>query len=374
MLMHRRAFCGAALAAGVTAAWPGQAAAPVTLTDLAGRRVQLPRPARRIVLLEARDVVTMALLVPDPVSHLVGWAGVDRIDSPLLQARFAQGRKIPVVGLLTPDSLSLESILQLAPDLVVASSYMLPTGGADLLVQRLSAAGIPVVYSDLSSHGGAGAVSSGVIANLHAHVRLWGDILGVPDRAAAFSALVTEHLTRVAMRLQGTTPVTSYLEIQSSLEDCCWAAGNQIWGELLRLAGGQTLAAVTEPWYQKLSLETLLTTPHDVYLASGGGWAAGGRPAIGPGLDAAQGREGLRRLTTRTGFSELASVRTQRVHGIWTGLISMMPLNVLFVERVATWLHPHRFPDLNPADTLARINTAFFAQPLMGPLWASLQE
>lgn len=54
---------------------------------------------------------------------------------------------------------------------------------------------------------------------------------------------------------------------------------------------------VTAPWFQKLQLEYLLSTPNDVYIASGGGWDAGGRPAIGPGLDSAKGREGLRRLT-----------------------------------------------------------------------------
>ena len=40
----------------------------------------------------------------------------------------------------------------------------------------------------------------------------------------------------------------------------------------------------------------------------------------------------------------------------------------------AKWLHPDRFADLDPAQTLAEINRRFLAAPLGGPLWVSLVE
>jgi iron complex transport system substrate-binding protein len=52
----------------------------------------------------------------------------------------------------------------------------------------------------------------------------------------------------------------------------------------------------------------------------------------------------------------------------------MAPLNPLFVEIAAKWLHPDRCADLDPARTLEDINRRFLAQPVAGPLWVSLKE
>jgi len=371
--IYRRSVCRALLLGGLATIFPAGATAPLTVTDMAGRTVTLPAPPQRIVLLEARDIVSMAMLHPDPASRVVGWAAADRIDSALLQSRFADQGRIKVVGKQTPDTISLEALISLSPDLVVTNLYMTPQGSDDPLVAQLARAGIPVIFSDVSSNGVAGT-ARGAIANMHSTMRMWGEVLGAAPQAAALSQFVDEHLDRVRSRLAGAAPVTTYLELQSTVDDCCWAAGNGVWGELLALAGGRMLPAVTAPWFQKLQIEYLLATPHEVYIASGGGWAVGGRPAIGPGLDAASGRAGLARLTERTGFTGLSSVRQQRVHGIWTGLIAVPPLNMLFIELAAKWLHPARCLDIDPAATLADINARFAGVPIPGPLWVSLKE
>ncbi|SFU23432.1 hypothetical protein SAMN05518861_1722, partial [Mesorhizobium sp. YR577] len=66
-------------------------------------------------------------------------------------------------------------------------------------------------------------------------------------------------------------------------------------------------------------------------------------------------------------------VRSKRVHGIWTGLIAVPPLNILFIELAAKWLHPERCEDIDPSATLAEINERFLGTPIEGPLWASLE-
>lgn len=130
---------------------------------------------------------------------------------------------------------------------------------------------------------------------------------------------------------------------------------------------------MTAPWFEKLSLEYLLSTPYDVYIASGGGWASGSRPAIGPGIDPKLGQVGLQRLIDgRPAFNHLASVRGKRVHGIWTGLITNLALNVVFVAQAAKWLHPEQCADLDPAAILNIINRDFAAFPIEGPLWTSI--
>ncbi len=373
--IDRRTFCGALFLGGLISSSPILAAALRTVTDMAGRKVKLSGVPKRIVLLEAKDIVSMALVHPEPVSLVLGWAAVDRIDSRVLQRSFENDRRIEVVGKQTPDTISIEGLISLSPDLVVATSFMAPLLGDDLLVERLERAGIPVIFSDLSSNTTTDkTATTDTIVDMRRQLTMWGEILEAGERASAFLSFFDEHLDSVSRRLKGAPPVTTYLEVQSTLDDCCWAAGTKIWGELLEIAGGKTLPSVTAPWFQKLQLEYLLSTPNDVYIASGGGWDAGGRPAIGPGLDLAKGREGLRRLTERIGFNQIPSVRNGRVHGIWTGLISMSPLNIVFIELVAKWLHPEQCADLDAAATLAEINRQFLSIPIDGPLWVSLQE
>lgn len=374
MTITRRRLCAFAAAAPLLAmTGPAAADRRFDLIDLAGRRVQLAARPQRIVLLEGHDLLTMSLLHPDPAASVVGWAATDRIDSKELQEKLENGRSIPIVGKQTPETISLEGVIALSPDLVVTNAFMTPQGDADPLIEQLTKVGIPVVFSDASSNTATEQSSSGPVNKLKANMRLWGALLGAGTKVDQLLSFQERTLLDIEARLSNVAPVTTYLEVQSTPDDCCWAAGQKVWGELLTLAGGRSLPEVTAPWFQKLSLEYLLTTPHDVYIATGGGWASGNRPAIGPGLEPELGREGLKRLIDgRPGFSELASVRSNRVHGIWSGLITNLPLNIVFVALAAKWLHPEQCADVDPAAILAAINRDFAAFPIDGPLWASI--
>jgi iron complex transport system substrate-binding protein len=374
MMMTRRHLCGSLLAAtllgGVV---PARAVGKITVVDMAGRSVELAALPKRIVLLEAHDLLTMSLLHPDPASLVVGWAATDRIDSETLKQRLQGKHRIEVVGKMTPETVSLEGLIALAPDLVVTTAFMTPPEGSDLLVDRLQELGVPVLFSDTSSNTLASDKSLAPLASLEALMHMWGAILGTQARAEAYLELVRRSLADVASGLAGSSPVTTYLEVQSTTDDCCWAAGRKIWGELLAIAGGAPLPAVQAPWFEKLSLEYLLSTPHDVYIASGGGWAAGGRPSLGPGIMPDAARLSLKTLVeARPAFQGLSSVQHGRVHAVWTGLITNPPLHILFVAQLARWLHPDRFPETYAAGLLDTINRDFAAVPIDGPLWTSL--
>ncbi|EUB99229.1 ABC-type transporter, periplasmic subunit [Rhizobium sp. CF080] len=374
MVITRRALCASAVLAGL-ASLTGAASAEeaITVIDLAGRTVHLPARPKRIVLFEGRDLVTMSLLHSDPASIVAGWAAVDRIDSEILQKRLLNGHSISAVGKQTPDTLSLEGLIGLAPDLVVTNAFMTPQGANDPLLQQFQELGIPVVFSDASSNAQKEIAPTDPVGDLRVAMRMWGTLLGAQAKAESFLAFFDRQLADITAHLKGAEPVTTYFEVQSTVDDCCWAAGRKVWGDLLAIAGGQPLPEVKAPWFQKLSLEYLLAAPHEVYIASGGGWSSGSRPAIGPGIDQKKGSESLKRLIeARPGFDHLASVRDRRVHGIWTGLITNAPLNIVFVAIAAKWLHPQRGADIDPARILETINREFAAFPIEGPLWASI--
>lgn len=349
---------------------PAFGAAGRQVTDMAGRTVDLLERVERIVLLDARDILSLSLLHPDPSSLIVGWAAPETLDSNALRTQYDSG--IPVIGGQTGDTVSLETILALAPDLVVATARMEPDLGAGALTRRLGEAGIPVLFSNSSSNSESAADGEDPIRETGRIMQIWGAVLGKETEARAFTSFVEERLARVEERLAGAPATKCYLELQSTYDDCCWAAGTRIWGDLLTLAGGRNLAAVDAPWFAQLSIEQLIAEAPEVYIACGGDFAPTIRPVIAPGADPAKARGGLKRLCGRTGFATLPAVRNGRVHGIWSGLVAVQPFNILFVELAAKWLHPDLFRDLEPADTLDQINRRFLAQPVDGPCWISL--
>lgn len=372
MTLDRRRF---SLALAAAALAPAAAAARPPITDMVGRTVDLRRPVERVVLLDARDILTMALLHPEPSRLVAGWAAPEMLDSDLVRGQYETrpDGPIPQVGGQVADTLSVERIISIGPDLVVATARHDPALGEGVLTRRLAAAGIPVVFSDAASNRTAGAAAdSDPIRDLGRLMRMWGALLGRERRAESFVELVRERLGAVADRTRGMAPCKTYLELQSTYDDCCWSAGTRIWGDLLALAGGRNLSVVNAPWYAKVAIEQLVTEAPEVYIACGGAFAGGTRPAIGPGLDPERGRAGLRRLCARTGLATLPAVRHGRVHGIWTGLLTIRPLNVLFVEAAARWLHPDALAGLDPTGTLAELNRRFLAKPLPGPCWVSL--
>ncbi len=367
MMISRRAFISL-VAAGTLGGATRAKADAFKVTDMLGRTVTLPKPPKRIVLLEARDVLTMGILHPEPWELIVGWAATERIDSGLIQKAYQNEREIPLVGRQTPDTVSFEGLLSLAPDLVVATSYMEASDGSDLLSERLSKAGIPVVFSN--SFDNHHAISP--LDEMAPLMRMWGAILNRRDEAEEYLTFHQQHVGRVRGLLAGVTPRKTYFEIGSLYDDCCWAAGTSVWGNLLAAAGGRSLDAVSAPWASKIQLEQILSEGAEAYIATGGGFAGGTRPGIGPGLSELGAREGLKRLTQRAGFELIEAVKGGNVHGIWTGLITSQPLNVLFLEVAAKWLHPHLCQELDPAASLAEINRRFLPKPIPGPLWVSL--
>lgn len=226
-------------AAGLVSGIRPAQAQPISVTDMAGREVLLPALPKRIVLLEAHDLLTMSLLHPDPASLVVGWAAIDRLDSEVLQTRLLNGHAISMVGRLSPDTLSLEGLIGLSPDLIVTTAFMTPQGKDDGLLQKLTEFGIPVVFSDASSNATDGEPLVGQVDAMKASLRMWGGLLGAAEKAETFISFFERELAGIATRVSGQKPVTTYLEVQSTLDDCCWAAGRKVWGELLALAGSQ---------------------------------------------------------------------------------------------------------------------------------------
>ncbi|HET8598236.1 MAG TPA: ABC transporter substrate-binding protein [Castellaniella sp.] len=352
------------------------AAAPIQVTDVLGHQVTLPGPAHRVVLAQARHFQVLSLLTPDPAAILAGWSDEFKTSfAPDYQAalrRFPGLARVPVVGRHTADSFSVESTLALRPDLVVmtASFAGLAPGqaaGDSPLIGRLEAAGIPVIVIDFFMRPMENTIPS---------LRALGRAIGHEAQTEAFIRFYAQHMRDVAQRLAGLPEdqrPAVFIHAHAGSTDCCNSPGVGTFNEMVRYAGGHNIGAdVLKSATGKLNFEYINSREPQVYVATGTGSRAAKGLAIGAGVSEAQARASLQRLIEANRLDALPAVRSGNSHGIWHAF-NDSPLHVVFIEALARWIHPDRFADTDPAQTLREINTQFLAVPLEGTYLVDLR-
>lgn len=361
------------VALAFAALWPTERAraAPITLTDIVGRQVSLPAPARRIVLAEGRQIIALALLSPDPVSLLAGWSADLRRRDPatygLVRAKFPKADDIPLVGEGSDESFSVEKTLALAPDLVVLSGR-LGAGRPAEMVRQFEAAGVPVVFVDFFAHPFQNTVPS---------LKILGQALGREEAAQAYADFYAGRMKRIADRLARPDLARPKVLMEAHAGgsgECCNSPGRGSIGDFITFAGGANIATdVISGTHGRLSLEYVLQQDPSVYVATGGPHLKGtGGLVLGPGFSPEEARASLAAILTRPGIAELQAVKAGNVHGLFHNLVNL-PLNVLVAEALAKWIHPDLFQDLDPNATLAEINARFLAVPFTGTYWVDLK-
>lgn len=343
----------------------GKVFASPKIIDVLGNVIALDALPRRIVLLDATDMMTMAALEENSEDKVVGWASADRLDLGDKTEYFS--KTIPEVGKLSPNTLSIEAIVALKPDLVVASAYMLPPNGSSAIVKKLLQFSIPVAWTS----GYDNALPPEKL--LRKSLSFWGAVLGREQRADQLIKLSLSHLKAVKNCIKGQKKPRVYMEIMTSFNDCCWAAGNAFWGDLFAVAGGDLIKG-SNGWGGKLSKEGLIDANPEVFIATGSRFAPEMQPEIGPGFtDLEKTYRGLEKAAQRSALKNTAAVKDKRVHCIWSGLALSPMLTPVLAQCLAKWQHPEACKNIDPTATMAVINE-FYAKPLDGHLWASLSE
>lgn len=342
------------------------AAQPVTVTDLHGRTVSLPAPAKRIVLAQGRQLNALGLLHPDPLSLLAGWGSDHQRQNPdayaRYRSRFPAIESIPTVGDgATEGGFSLEKTVALAPDLVILSGSLAGTrrGPGDIL-QRLEAAGIKVAVVDFYLKPLSDTVPS---------LRILAKLIGREQQAEEFIRFYEGRLGEIARRLEGAKRPSVFIHAHAGGPDCCGTPGKGTFDDFITAAGGSNMSApLIAGATGQISLEQLISSDPDVYVATGGThMAKSGGLVLGLGVPAQTARASFAKLLGNPGIATLSAVRNGRASAMWQ-LFNDTPLHVVAIEALAKWIHPERFPDIDPQATLRKAER-FSAIPLDGTLW-----
>lgn len=341
-------------------------AEPIVVTDLAGREVTLPAPARKVILGDARDVLALALLHPEPVELLAGWPGNLKANDPatyaLLKAHNPAVDDVPVIGQGEAGTFSLEAALAARPDLAIFSSGHGPTAKSNEVIALLEQAGIPILFIDFSAHPLRNTVPS---------IKLLGAVLGREQEAAAFGELYLKHLSAIEQRLR-QAPLQSpkvMLHMHAVGWDCCFSPGSGNLGEFIDFVGGHNIGADVLPGpLGQLQREYVLSAAPAIYIATGGPHLEGkGGVVLGTGVAGADAAADLARVAQNPDLAPLPAMQSGNVHALWHNFYAS-PLNILALEAMARWIHPQLFADLDPARTLMEIN-GMLPFRLAGTFW-----
>lgn len=361
------------LAAAVAAPTPAPAA---TVTDLAGRSIDVPDRVERVILAEGRQFYIVAALDRDaPLARVVGWRDdlltTDRQTFEQYRAAFPAIADVAVLGDPHKGSFSAESAIALHPDLVVFNLSSLKAVREARLIDQLEGAGIPSVFVDFREDPLANTVPS---------IRLLGTVLDRRERAEEIVAFYQAQIARVTERLAGIEPgrrPSVFVERAAGLSDeCCNTFGPSNMGDFVTLAGGRNVAEALVPGtFGTVNREQVIAFDPEVYVATGANWSlynpANTAVSLGPGSDEAAARGQLSGLVARPGFSALKATKDGRVHAIWHQFY-ISPYHFAAIQAFATWFHPEAFADLDPDAVFREFHERFLPIPYSGGYWVSL--
>jgi iron complex transport system substrate-binding protein len=280
---------------------PGELRATVTVTDDAGNRIELARPARRVIgLYGAFGEILQGM---GAGKLLVARTAADEHD-PVL-------RDLPSVG--THMRPNLELVLGLQPDLVLQMGGRRKAGES---VAALQGYGIATAMFHVRT-----------LNDLFSVIHRIGVLTGMQQQAGDLVRSMRSDLARVAVRLHGVTDRPEvFFEVR--YPNLLAAGQGSVVSDVIRLAGGRNCVADGRKLV-RFSEESLIGFDPDVYVLQQGAM----NPAPVP-------------LTDRSHYRTLQAVRRGAVHLVDEHLFSRPGPNLVrAVELLARVLHPERFND-----------------------------
>lgn len=345
------------------------AAQPISVVDLKGRNVSIPKTASRLLIDDGRYLVALSLIHKDPVSIISGWPrDVNRVGDATYQKFVEKFPKLPSIPQVSSSAgtFSMEQALAVNPDVAV---FSLGAGPSDEQVRQFEKAGIAVVFIDFFTRP---------LTNLEPSLTLLGRITGRDAEAARFIAFRRARLTPILDRLEkdaAAKPPNVFLEAHAGISpECCNSVGKGNIGDYITAVGGHNIGGEALPGASgRLNIEFVVAKNPDVYIMTGGPHLEKpGGFVVGPGYAVDRARASMAKMTGRTGIANLPVVKAGRVHGLSHQLLNS-PLDIVTVEVLAKWIRPSLFADVKPEATMAEINEKFLAVPLDGVLWLDLR-
>jgi iron complex transport system substrate-binding protein len=310
----------------------------VTVTDEAGRSVDVPYPPERIVCLVPSAAEVIYAL--DESDRIVG--RTDDCDMPpaLLEK--------PSVGTAS-NRVNVELILDLNPDLVIGRTGAL---FPEEIEEQIEMNGVPVLrYRALD------------LSTLFPMIEDLGVILKKEDEASELGDCIGGYYETITDRVTPLTEDEKPRVYFMSMGHVDWTGGAESAGdERITDTGGLNVAEDLPGSLVYVSREWILEEDPDVILYSRVS-SSGEIPMIEDYEDTVKGT-----ILSEPGFSDLAAVRDGRLYLFDISMASGLTEIVTYLQ-FAQWFHPQLFADVDPEAVHREIFEKYFDMELEGT-WA----
>lgn len=361
-------FAGLLLAGNVLAA-------PFTVEDVSGRKVEIKSEVKRVILGEGRQIYLLAAFdTQDPFKRVVGWRDdLPKADFDTYQNyknKYPQLLKLPTFGGAKEGTFNVEQALTLHPDLVLMNLESKEATDEGKLIEKLDQLGIPVVFIDFREKP---------FENAEKSIRIMGQLLGNPQRAEEIIAFRNKQIAIVQDRLknyQGKRPKVMLDRAGGYTDECCMSFGDENFGRMVEVAGGINIAKNLIPGtFGTLNPEQIISAKPDVVIVTGANWknynTANGWVGVGPGADQTLAKQRLTALMARPAFRTLPVATDGNAHAIWHQFYDS-PYNFIAIQVMAKWLHPDLFADIDPDATFREFHQRFLPLSYQPGYWVTL--
>lgn len=345
---------------------PAGASSPVagmvTVTDLAGRKVQVRTPVQRVILGEGRQLYLVAALdTQDPIKRIVGWRKdliqADPDTYSLYLQKFPKIADIPTFGGFEEGTFDIEQAISQNPDVILLNIDAQRATEDSQYIDKLGALGIPVVYVDFRHHP---------LTNTEPTIRLFGTLFGKEARAEeliAFRAAQIKRVTDVIEARQPPRPKVFIERIGGYSEDCCLSFGDENFGRFVEMAGGTNIAKTLIPGtFGQLNPEQVIAVNPDQIVVTSANWEAyapgGSWVGVGPGADVTEAQRKLKGFTERAAYAGVTANQDHQFHAIWHQFYNS-PYQFIAIQQLAKWFHPELFAALDPDATFRELHERF---------------
>jgi len=320
-------------------------------TDMAGRRVELTTNVRKIILCRTMDIYKLAAILGTELGEKLIAVGTSFAMSDIDGYKkflevFPNLDKIVNVGSIYNDTLSLETIVKLKPDIIIADKAFYGRPGLNKIIE----AGLPVVFMDNNTDPFHGAQVS---------MKMLGKMLGKENRVNEMAEYANQKTDAVLQRIAKLN--TLKVKKPKLYFECGNVSPNEIgtsrggqkdgWGYLWYKLGADNIAV--NSGMGPLNPETVLVANPDVIVIGGANWNPDGNiMRLGFYATPEKASEHLGLYAKRAGWSGLSAIKNGRLHAIHFNYF-IHPYNFAGVEAMAKFLYPKEFADLNPEKDMA---------------------
>ena len=339
----------------------------VTVTDVAGRQVQVKIPADRVILHYTGSggafLTMFALEGKDVTKKIAGWDNGLQVSRNDVYNKFVEAvpelANIPIVANTSDNTLNVENIISLKPDVVFIPNDAFD--GAKDSVDRLTAAGISTVVIDFHKE---------ILENHIKSIQLIGKIMGKDQRAQEIVDYYTDQVNKVYSRLAtlNKPKPTVYFELGDKGPSTYGNShsNSYMWGAMVAKCGGINIAEGKVAKSGQLNPEYIIKANPDVIIIGGSYWPK--QPTsmkLGYTATVDTSRQLLAGFTKRPGWDALNAVKNNRVYSVNHGLARDI-WDFVPIQYIAKCLYPDDFKDLDPEASMKEFHQKFLPVEFSG--------